>query len=78
MRALIEGLALRRPPPRMAEVPWAAVKIAAEKGWPAPSYWVVRRIVAGLDRGLVSLAQHGPNGYGGGPGDAGHLQRRGR
>ena len=35
-----------------------------EKGWPAPSYWVVRRIIAGLDRGLVSLARHGAKGYG--------------
>jgi putative transposase len=64
MRTLIEGLALRRPPPQMAEVHRAVAKIAAEKGWPAPSYWVVRRIIGGLDRGLVSLARHGPKGYG--------------
>jgi len=62
MRTLIEGLALRRPPPRMAEVHRAAVKIAEDKDWPAPSYWVVSRIIAGLDRGLVSLAQHGRKG----------------
>ncbi len=64
MRTLIEGLALRRPPPQMAEVHRAVVKIAGEKGWPTPSYWVVRRIIGGLDRGLVSLARHGPKGYG--------------
>ena len=37
--------------------------MAAEGGWPAPSYSVVHRIVAGLDRGLVSLAQHSDAGY---------------
>ncbi len=57
MRTLIEGLALRRPPPRMAEVHRATAKIAGEKGWPTPSYWVVRRIIArnyraGPSRGL--------------------------
>ncbi|HZM68399.1 MAG TPA: Mu transposase C-terminal domain-containing protein [Nakamurella sp.] len=61
--ALIEGMALRRPPPRAAEVHRAVTAIAAEKGWPAPSYPVVRRIIAGLDRGLVTLAHHGPAVY---------------
>ena len=60
--ALIEGMALRRPPPRAAEVHRAVTAIAAEKGWPAPSYPVVRRIIAGLDRGLVTLAHPGPVG----------------
>ena len=58
--ALIEGMALRPPPPRAAEVHRAVTAIAAEKGWPAPSYPVVRRIIAGLDRGLVTMAHHGP------------------
>ncbi len=57
-------MALRRPPPQMAEVHRAVVKIAGEKGWPAPSYWVVRRIIGGLDRGLVAFARHGAKGYG--------------
>lgn len=39
------------------------IRVAAEGGWPAPSYSVVHRIVAGLDRGLVSLAQHSDAGY---------------
>ena len=61
--ALIEGMALRRPPPRAAEVHRAVTAIAAEKGWPAPSYPVVRQIIADLDRGLVTLAHHGPAAY---------------
>ena len=36
----------------------AAVKIAAEQGWKAPSYTVVREVIAGLDRGLLALAHH--------------------
>ncbi len=46
---LIEGLALRRPPPRIAEVQRAAAVVAGERGWKPPSYTVVREIVAGLD-----------------------------
>ena len=55
---VIEGMALRRPPPHAAEVHRAAVKIAAEQGWQAPSYTVVREVIAGLDRGLLALAHH--------------------
>ena len=54
---------MRRPPPRIAEVHREAVRVAAERGWPAPSYPVVRRIIAGLDRGLVALAHDGPDVY---------------
>jgi putative transposase len=56
---LIEGWALRRPPPRVAEVHREAVRVAAERGWPAPSYPVVHRIIAGLDRSLAAFAQGG-------------------
>ena len=56
---LIEGWALRRPPPRVAEVHREAVRVAAERGWSAPSYPVVHRIIAGLDRGLAAFAQGG-------------------
>ena len=61
--AAVEGLALRRPPPKIAQVHREAVRIAAEKGWPAPSYPVVRRIIAGLDRGLTTLAHRGQEAY---------------
>jgi len=63
MRELIEGMALRRPPPRVAEVYRAVGRIAADRGWPAPSYTVVRRIIVDLDRGLLALAHHGPDAY---------------
>lgn len=46
---------MRRPPPRAAEVHRAVLAIAAENDWPEPSYPVVRRITAGLDRGLVTM-----------------------
>ena len=49
--AIVEGLALRRPPPKIAEVHREAVRVAGEQGWPAPSYAVTRRVVLGLDRG---------------------------
>src|SRR5450755_3710836 len=61
--ALIEGWALRRPPPRVTEVHREAVRVAMERGWPAPSYPVVRRIITGLDRGLLALAHGGVSAY---------------
>ena len=63
MIELIEGMALRRPPPRVAEVHRAVSGIAAERGWPPVSYPVVRRIIAGLDRGLLALAHDGAEEY---------------
>ena len=57
---LIECWASRRPPPRVAEVHREAVRVAAERGWPAPSYPVVRRIITALDPGLLALP-HGPD-----------------
>jgi len=60
---LIEGMALRRPPPKIAQVHREAVRIAEERGWPAPSYPVDYRNITSLDRGLVSLAQNGDAGY---------------
>ena len=53
---VIEGMALRRPPPHAAEVHRAAVKIATEQGWKTPSYTVVGEVTVGLDRGLLALA----------------------
>ena len=60
---LVEGLALRRPPPRLAQVHRAVTDVANERGWRVPSYQSVRRIIAGLDPGLVALAHHGPDVY---------------
>jgi putative transposase len=59
----IEGMALRRPPPRTAHVHRQAARLAADHGWPAPSYATVRSIVAALDPGLRTLAHAGPAAY---------------
>ena len=58
---VVEGLALRRPPPRIAEVHRAVEVFAAAQGWPTPSYQSVRRIIQGLDRGLLAMAHHDPD-----------------
>ena len=60
---VVEGLALRRPPPRIAEVHRAVTAIATAQGWPTPSYQSVRRIIQGLDRGLLAMAHHHPDVY---------------
>jgi hypothetical protein len=54
--ALIEGLALGRPRSSIAHIHRQAVRVAGERGWPAPSYGTVRSIVVSLDPGLVALA----------------------
>lgn len=61
--ALVEGLALRRPRPRIATIHRQAAKVAATRGWVAPAYSTVHAIITGLDPGLVTLAQHGPAAY---------------
>ena len=63
LREVAEGLALRRPPPRVAEVHRAVCEVAIAHGWPAPSYEVVRRIIRRLDPALVALAHHDPDVY---------------
>jgi len=60
---VVEGLALRRPPPRIAKVHRAVKVIAGAQGWRAPSYQSVRRIIQGLDRGLLAMAHHDPDVY---------------
>ncbi len=60
---LIEGLALRRPPPSVADIHRQVCRVAAERGLSAPSYTTVRETVAGLDAGLVTLAHHGSAAY---------------
>ncbi len=63
LQHLIEGLALRTPPPSVAAVHRRAAKVAAERGWPVPSYARVYDIVRHLDPGLVTLAHDGPKAY---------------
>ena len=61
--ALIEGLALRQPPPSTAAVHRQAAAVAAGQGWPVPSYATVYDIVSHLDPGLVTLAHQGAKRY---------------
>jgi putative transposase len=61
--ALIEGLALRAPPLKAATIHRMVSQIAAEQGWPTPSYRTVHRIVVGLDPGMVVLARDGTAAY---------------
>ena len=60
---LIEGLALRRPPPSVASVHRQVADVALEQGWPVPSYARVYDIVRQLDPGLVVLAHEGAKAY---------------
>jgi putative transposase len=60
---LVEGLALQRPPPTAAAIHRQLLGIAAQQGWPAPSYRTVCAVVHALDPGLVTLAHDGPKVY---------------
>lgn len=57
---LIEGLALRRPPPSAATVTRQAALAATRHGWPTPSYSTVHAIVSAIDPQMVTLAHDGP------------------
>ncbi len=61
--AFVEGLALRRPAPTIAHVHRRTAQLAAENGWPAPSYATVRQIIRALDPGLTTLAHQGTAAY---------------
>ncbi len=60
---LIEGLALRRPPPSIASIHRQAAAMARAQGWPVPGYDGVYAIVRGLDPALVTLAHDGTKAY---------------
>ena len=61
--SLIEGLALSKPRPTIITIHRKISAICEEGGWPAPSYGVVRAIIADLDPGMVTLALEGPTSY---------------
>ena len=63
LRHLVEGLALRTPPPTIAAVHRQVVAVAEREGWRVPSYGTVYAIVRGLDPGLVTLAHAGTKAY---------------
>lgn len=59
----MEGLALRTPPPSAAFVHRQVATVAAEQGWPVPSYSTVYAVIRQLDPGLVTLAHQGAKAY---------------
>lgn len=63
LRLLVEGLALRKPTPSAANVQRRAADVAAEQGWPAPSYDVVYDIIRAIDPALAVLALEGTKRY---------------
>lgn len=63
LKELIEGLALRKPPPTIALVHRQVQEVARRNGWPAPNYQRVYRIVKQLDPALITLAHEGSKIY---------------
>lgn len=60
---LIEGLALRRPPPTIATVHRQAAEVARKQGWPVPGYAAVYDIVRSIDPAMATLAYEGAKRY---------------
>lgn len=60
---VIEALALRRPEPTAAFIHRRVSDIARDRGLPGLSYSSVRAVIAALDPGLRTLAQHGDAAY---------------
>jgi putative transposase len=63
LKLLIEGLALRRPPPTTATVHRQAADLAREQGWPVPSYAAVYDVVEAIDPAMAVLAHEGSKRY---------------
>jgi putative transposase len=60
---MIEGLALRKPPPTVALVHRQVRDMALRNGWPVPNYHRVYRVIKHLDPALVTLAHDGSKTY---------------
>jgi putative transposase len=60
---LVEGLALSRPRPAISTLRRRIAPICSARGWPVPSYGVVRSIVQALDPDMVTFALDGPSAY---------------
>ncbi len=63
LQLLIEGLALRRPPPTIATVHRQAAEVAREQGWPVPGYAAVYDVVRSIDPAMATLAHEGAKRY---------------
>lgn len=60
---IIEGLALRSPPPSIAYIHRQVSAIASDRGWKAPSYGTVYSVVSAIDPALITLAHRGSKAY---------------
>jgi hypothetical protein len=56
LQLLIEGLAVRRPPPTIATVHRQAAGAARAQGWPVPGYAAVYDVVHSIDPAMATLA----------------------
>ncbi len=63
LQVLIEGLALRRPPPTVATVHRQAAGVAREQGWPVPGYAAVYDLVQSIDPAMATLGHEGSKRY---------------
>lgn len=61
--SLIEGLALQKPKRSIVAIHRQVVQIAAEQGWPHPSYDQVYAIIKAPDPRLLTLAHEGSSAY---------------
>src|SRR5215475_561286 len=63
LKPVIEGFALRKPPPTVAFVHRQVCEVARQHGWPVPTYQSVYRVVKHLDPALLTLAHEGTKAY---------------
>ena len=63
LQLLIEGLALRRPPPAIATVHRQAAEVARDQGWATPGYAAVYDVVKSIDPAMATLAHEGSKRY---------------
>jgi len=56
-------MALRKPPPALADIWRQVTRVAVERGLHPPSYTTVRSVVIAPDPGLAVLAQRGSAAY---------------
>jgi putative transposase len=63
LKPVIEGFALRKPPPTVAFVHRQVCAVARQHGWPVPTYQAVYRVVKHLDSALLTLAHEGTKAY---------------
>jgi len=63
LQPVIEGLALRKPPPTAALVHRQVRDVALRNGWPVPNYKQVYRVIKQLDPALLTLAHDGSKTY---------------